>query len=125
MLPHSGGHKVRPYKEDGGAEEGGRHAYNACPTGHCGKEDRMRKDVLKVLERAEWMRRQVERVDACLQELTQEEALVLECLTEAEDGRIMAVCMALDVSERTAYRRIDQLLGRISELFEGNGVTIP
>ena len=85
----------------------------------------MRKDVLKVLERAEWMRRQVERVDACLQELTQEEALVLECLTEAEDGRIMAVCMALDVSERTAYRRIDQLLGRLSELFEGNGVTIP
>ena len=83
----------------------------------------MRKDVLEILKRAEWMRRQVERVDECLEELTPEEALVVDCLMEGSD-KIMAVCMELDVSERTAYRRIDQVFGRLRELFAQKGVTI-
>ena len=83
----------------------------------------MRKDVLETIKKAEWMRRQVKRVDECLEELSPEEAIVLELLMEDSD-KIMAVCMELDVSERTAYRRINRVLLRISELFEQNGVAI-
>ena len=84
----------------------------------------MRKDVIEILKKAEWMRRQVELVEECLEELTPEEAVVVDCLMEEGNGKIMAVCTALDVSERTAYRQIDRVKDRISQLFERKGVTI-
>lgn len=83
----------------------------------------MRKDVIEVLQKAQWMRCQVQRVEECLDQLDPDEALVVECLLE-EDDKIMAICGALDVSERTAYRMISRVLARLHKLFLENYVAI-
>lgn len=84
----------------------------------------MRRDVIEVLKRAEWMKEQVRRVEECLDMLGPDEALVVECLMESDD-KIMAICEALEVSERTAYRMIDRVLGALFELFLENRVAVP
>ena len=84
----------------------------------------MRKDVIEILKKAEWMRRQAELVEECLEELTPEEAVVVDCLMEERNEKIMRICYDLDVSIPTAYRRIERVLDRISELFDKKGVII-
>lgn len=82
------------------------------------------KEVLGVLQRAQWMRCQVQRVEECLELLEPDEAAVVEILLESDD-KIMAVCEELGVSERTAYRVISRVLEKLRVLFLENYVAIP
>ena len=81
-------------------------------------------DVLEVLRKAEWMRCQVERVEDCLEELSEDDRLVMECLMDGYDEKILRICDLLDVSIPTAYRRVERVKHRISQLFEQKGVII-
>ena len=79
----------------------------------------MRKDVLEILKKAEWMRRQVERVDECLGALTPEEAMVVACFME-NNGNIMGIIEELGIPKTSAYRKIDVILLKIQNYLKDN-----
>ena len=82
-----------------------------------------RRQVLDTLRRAEVLREQLERLDECLEELEPEEQEVLEILLE-DDEKMVRICDALDVSQATAYRVKDRVLGKLSQLFLDKQVRI-
>ena len=84
----------------------------------------MRTDVIEILRKAQWMRCQLQRVEECLDLLEPDDRLVVEILVEEPFDKIMAICEQLEVSERTAYRRIHRVLGLLHKLFLENYVAI-
>ena len=83
----------------------------------------MERDVLGYLRKVEDMRRQVELVDDCLEELDEDGELVLEILLEGGET-IVRICEELGVSRATAYRRVKGVLGEIEQLFAEKQVTL-
>lgn len=62
---------------------------------------------------------------ACLDQLSPDERLVLEILLDPGGGKLVKISQELDVSLTTAYRKKWGVLHRISQLFRDSGVEIP
>ena len=68
--------------------------------------------------------RQAQLVMDCVDQLEPEDRLVLDIWLDDNNEKIMRICEALEVSDATAYRRKDRVLGVLSKLFVEIGVRI-
>lgn len=75
------------------------------------------RQVMLVLWVAEQMRGFVEKVDACVDALDEEQREIYEILTDGCGEEITRICDILDVTKSTAYRRKEAVLERLDELF--------
>lgn len=70
------------------------------------------------------LRRQLELVEECLEQLSLEEQMVLEHFYLEPGGEVAQLCDSLQVEKSSVYRRKYRALQKIAALFEENGVAL-